>query len=137
MKLTLLIATVLLGACHTPIGHDKQENTYTAMEGGHELMESHEDVMLGPDIEVDKARSTRNEMGFLVADFDLVNTVKNRVGMEWTMRWHDEADQPVPSPRPWSPIFIDVGKSKHMTLVAPTKDCVKWILCLRSPHESN
>ena len=135
MKILSLSLLLLAAACLSPLGLDKQENTYSAVEGGYGLVVDKNDVQLG-DVDVANARSSRSA-GLLVVDLDLVNRAKRRTPLEWRIHWFTEGGAEVDFQNPWRPTVLEVRETRHMTLTAPTPACKGWRLATRSPHTSN
>jgi hypothetical protein len=132
---TALLACLGTFACATPIGLDKQENTYSAMEGSHQVATDLRDARLG-DIEVEDPISKRvNDQ--LQLDFTLTNTLNAKVKFEMQVRWFNGAGEKPFSVGPWRPTFLEAHASKAMTVVAPTTTCVGWQIATRSSHTSN
>jgi uncharacterized protein YcfL len=131
----LLILSTLVGACHAPIGLDKLENTYSAVEGGFELQVDKNDVQLN-EVDVENARSSR-AAGLLRVDLDLANTANYRVPLEWRMHWYTSGGTEVNFQNPWRPTVLDVHETRAMTMTAPLPACTGWKLSTRSPHTSN
>ena len=135
MKYPILSLLAIVAACHAPIGLDKQENTYSAVEGGYELTVDKNDIQLD-ELDVANPRSSRAE-GLLRVDLDLVNTANYRVPFEWRMHWFTEGGAEVNFQNPWNPNVLGVHETRSMTMTAPTPACKGWRLATRSPHTSN
>lgn len=135
MKSLSFAMLALVAACHAPIGLDKQENTYSAVEGGFELSVVKNDVQL-TEIEVENAHSTRVG-GLLRLEFDLVNTANHRVPLEWRLHWYTAGGTEVDFQNPWNPTVLDVHERRAIQKTAPLPACVGWKLSTRSPHTSN
>lgn len=133
--LSMILLAALGVACHSPIGLDKQENSYSAVEGGFELIREHHDVQL-TEVAVENARSSR-PAGLLVVDLELVNTANYRVPLEWRIHWYVEGGAEVQNQNPWRPTVLEVGERRPLTLTAPLPSCKGWRLATRSPHTSN
>lgn len=132
---TVVLAALGTLACASTIGLDKQENTYSAMEGSHAIETDLRDARLG-DIDVEGATSKRvNER--LQLDFTLANTLNAKVKFELQVRWFNGPGEKPISVGPWRPLFLEAGASKAMTVVAPTTTCVGWQIATRSSHTSN
>ena len=135
MKSLALLAVLLSASCATRIGHDKDENTYSAMEGSHAVEVAREDIVLS-EITVKDATSKRIE-DRLQVDFAFENRANYKVPFEFQVRWYNGAGEKPFNVGPWRPAFLGPGELKPMTLRAPTPTCVGWQVATRSPHTSN
>ena len=129
------LAALALSACGTLIGHDKQENTYSALEGSHTIQTQREDIVLS-EVELQDAVSKRVD-GRLQVQFAFQNTASYKVRFEYQVRWFNGTDEAAFSTSPWIPTTLDPNASKPKTVTAPTPTSIGWQIATRAPHTSN
>lgn len=135
----ILLALATLASCtSTRMGHDKDHDSYRAVEGVYEVETARGDVRMD-EVTVERMRSTRpTELGGLLqVDFDLVSTARYRAAFEWRLLWFDEAGVELHGPDHWRPTTLEVKETRPMTVVAPVPTATGWEVALRSRHESN
>lgn len=135
MKPILAIALCTLAACASRIGHDKQEDTYSAFEGSHEVEIRNRDVVLSELKLVDPI--SRRVDDRLQVELAFQNTANYKVKFEFQVRWYNGSGEKPFDVGPWRPAFLEAGASKPLLLTAPTPTCVGWQLATRAPHTSN
>ncbi|MDF1798322.1 MAG: DUF1425 domain-containing protein [Planctomycetota bacterium] len=131
--LASLLACSLAAACSAPIGHQWDQDSYTAFES-QPLPDFEDGSVTLDDVTVEHMRSTRphDSGGRLRVEFDLVNAGSYRNGFQWRLRWLAADGTELDGPDHWRPITLENKETRAMRATSPTPEAAGWEIALRN-----
>jgi len=127
----LFTSWVLLAACGTNPPRGTATNAYTTDASGKEEQFIGDRDLAAKFVLLDIKREQRD--GRLRVQFDLKNTTRADLAVEWAVQWKDASGFDIDSNPHWRPVMVTGTGFQSIQLTAPTPEATAFQLYFRKP----
>ena len=125
-----LATLALVSGCRTVGSAGASANTF--MGHGEEVEEVVGDPSLARELQMERILTERRD-DRLHVQFDLRNTRRSNLPIEWTMVWLDARGFQIETPRAWTPLVLGGNSFESIARTAPTPEARAFRMAFRRP----